>query len=73
MTFMLLQGKHELLISLKEFGDTCGILPVGEEAHVTTKGLKWDLGPGSCEFALDDTSIDVSGSSGLRARVVKLC
>lgn len=44
----LLQGKHDLTISLEHFGDTCGILPVGERAYVQTKGLKWDLGPGSC-------------------------
>lgn len=44
----LSQGKHDLNISLLHFGDTCGILPVGERAFVQTKGLKWDLGPGSC-------------------------
>lgn len=47
-----MQGKHEMVISLEHFGDTCGLLPVGEQAHVTTKGLAWDLGPGSCAFTL---------------------
>ncbi|SCV68452.1 BQ2448_573 [Microbotryum intermedium] len=39
------QGTHEISTNLKYFGDTCGILPVGEPAKVTTSGLKWDLTP----------------------------
>lgn len=45
------QGSHRIETSLEWFGDTCGILPVGEPAHVTTRGLKWDLGPESCTSA----------------------
>lgn len=36
-------------VDLALFGKTCGILPVGvSEAHVTTKGLEWNLGPNDC-------------------------
>lgn len=45
------QGSHEVRVDLAEFGDTCAVLPVGEKAYVTTRGLKWDLGPDSCTFA----------------------
>lgn len=30
------------------FGRTCGVLPVGAEARVATKGLSWNLGPSDC-------------------------
>lgn len=43
------QGSHEMRVSLEHFGDTCAVLPIGEPAYVITKGLKWDLGPDSCE------------------------
>ncbi|SCZ90394.1 BZ3500_MvSof-1268-A1-R1_Chr1-3g01961 [Microbotryum saponariae] len=39
------QGTHDISTNLKYFGDTCGILPVGEPAKVTTSGLRWDLTP----------------------------
>ncbi|KDE09754.1 hypothetical protein MVLG_00154 [Microbotryum lychnidis-dioicae p1A1 Lamole] len=39
------QGIHDISTNLKYFGDTCGILPVGEPAKVITSGLKWDLTP----------------------------
>ncbi|GAA5873236.1 hypothetical protein JCM3774_000090 [Rhodotorula dairenensis] len=43
---LLAKGTHELHLDLGLFGKTCGILPVGvSEAHVTTTGLEWDLGP----------------------------
>lgn len=41
-----------MVIDLDHFGDTCGVLPVGEPARVKTTGLKWDLGPESCAFLL---------------------
>lgn len=43
------QGKHEIDINKEYFGDTCAVLPVGEEAKVTTTGQEWDLGPTSCQ------------------------
>lgn len=43
-----LKGTHQLNVSKAWFGDTCAVLPVGQEAKVTTKGLQWDLGPESC-------------------------
>ncbi|GAA6053352.1 hypothetical protein JCM3770_004126 [Rhodotorula araucariae] len=43
---VLPKGKHHLQLDLATFGKTCGILPVGvAQAHVTTTGLAWDLGP----------------------------
>ncbi|GAA5905192.1 thiamine diphosphokinase [Sporobolomyces salmoneus] len=45
---ILPKGKHQLKIDLESFGKTCGILPLGtSQAHVTTTGLEWDLGPTS--------------------------
>ena len=35
--------------SLDWFGPTCGVLPIGQEAKVTTNGLEWELGPTACE------------------------
>ena len=37
-------GSHLIDIDHSTMGQTCGILPVGvDKAHVTTKGLKWNL------------------------------
>lgn len=44
------QGTHHLDIPLDDFGTTCAVLPVGEEARVTTKGLRWNLTKESCAF-----------------------
>lgn len=41
------QGTHRIETSLSHFGDTCGVLPVGQPAKVSTNGLKWDIGPDS--------------------------
>ncbi|GAA6018118.1 hypothetical protein JCM11491_003324 [Sporobolomyces phaffii] len=45
---ILSKGTHHLKVDLASFGKTCGILPLGSsQAHVTTTGLEWDLGPTS--------------------------
>lgn len=49
VTWLLPPGKHDLQMSRRVLGKTCGILPLGvgpqnDGAHVTTKGLKWNLG-----------------------------
>ncbi|KAK4057997.1 thiamine pyrophosphokinase [Microbotryomycetes sp. JL221] len=44
------KGDHKLAVSLNRFGKTCGILPLGQQAYVTTSGLEWDLGPTSYMF-----------------------
>jgi hypothetical protein len=39
------QGTHEITIDHSQYGQTCGILPLGvQESRVSTKGLKWDFG-----------------------------
>lgn len=39
------QGTHEIAIDHSQYGQTCGILPLGvQESRVSTKGLKWDFG-----------------------------
>lgn len=47
--FRASQGKHDTTTSLDWFGPTCGILPIGQEAKVTTSGLVWNLGPTACK------------------------
>lgn len=37
-----------MTVSLDWFGITCGVLPIGQEARVTTTGLEWNLGPTAC-------------------------
>ncbi|KAL8277035.1 hypothetical protein RQP46_010569 [Phenoliferia psychrophenolica] len=61
---VLPKGSHEVRVDLKEFGDTCAVLPVGAEAHVVTKGLKWDLGPDSYAYPTSVASC-VSSSNHL--------
>lgn len=46
------QGRHTIEMPLEHFGETCAVLPIGEEAKVTTKGLRWDFGPGLCTLSL---------------------
>ncbi|GHJ88046.1 hypothetical protein NliqN6_4448 [Naganishia liquefaciens] len=37
-------GTHEIAIDHSQYGQTCGILPLGvQESRVSTQGLKWDF------------------------------
>lgn len=66
------QGSHELHVDLALFGQTCGILPVGvSEAHVTTKGLAWNLGPNDYMYPTSLSSA-VSTSNHLIQEEVKI-
>ncbi|KAM0793285.1 hypothetical protein ACM66B_000746 [Microbotryomycetes sp. NB124-2] len=65
------KGDHELTISLERFGKTCGILPIGQEAYVTTSGLEWDLGPTSYMFPTSVAS-GVSTSNHLKQETLTL-
>ncbi|KAK4054938.1 thiamine pyrophosphokinase [Microbotryomycetes sp. JL201] len=65
------KGDHELTISPERFGKTCGILPVGQEAYVTTTGLEWDLGPTSYMFPTSLAS-GVSTSNHLQHETITL-
>lgn len=66
------------------FGQTCGILPLEGETKVSTKGLKWDVGPGSCQFfasylflpsfhSLGNRSLDEDGQLTTILHVMKNC
>ncbi|GAA5980954.1 hypothetical protein JCM10908_003929 [Rhodotorula pacifica] len=69
---LLTKGVHQLHIDLKWFGKTCGILPVGSaEAHVTTTGLEWDLGPTAYMFPTS-LSAAVSTSNHLIQEEVRI-
>ncbi|RKP14127.1 thiamine pyrophosphokinase, partial [Piptocephalis cylindrospora] len=44
IVWLLDKGKHTVWIDEQCLGETCGIAPVGiQGAHITTRGLKWDL------------------------------
>ncbi|GAA5960105.1 hypothetical protein JCM8115_004535 [Rhodotorula mucilaginosa] len=69
---LLTKGSHELHVDLALFGKTCGILPVGvSEAHVTTKGLEWNLGPNDYMYPTSLSSA-VSTSNHLIQEEIKI-
>ena len=43
ITFLLPKGKSLIRTPLKHLGKTCGIIPVGGTAVITTDGLEWDV------------------------------
>lgn len=43
LAWVLDTGVHLIEVDHSSMGQTCGILPVGGEAHVRTEGLKWNL------------------------------
>lgn len=40
---LLPEGKSQVSVSNQE-GPHCGVVPLGKPAHITSKGLKWDMG-----------------------------
>ncbi|KWU46815.1 putative KEX1 protein [Rhodotorula sp. JG-1b] len=69
---LLTEGSHQLHVDLALFGKTCGILPVGvSEAHVTTKGLEWNLGPNDYMYPTSLSSA-VSTSNHLIQEDIKI-
>jgi thiamine pyrophosphokinase len=43
LTFLLKPGHSTIRTPQTIFGPTCGLLPVGQPATVTTSGLEWNL------------------------------
>ncbi|KAI9341297.1 thiamine pyrophosphokinase [Pilaira anomala] len=50
LTMLLDKGAHHIHCQPKLEGPTCGIMPIGSPATLTTKGLKWDMDELKCEF-----------------------
>ncbi|KAI7901834.1 thiamine pyrophosphokinase [Cokeromyces recurvatus] len=50
LTMLLDKGAHQIHCQLDLEGPTCGIMPIGFPAIISTKGLKWNLDNVKCEF-----------------------
>ncbi|KAF1799097.1 thiamine pyrophosphokinase [Mucor lusitanicus] len=50
LTMLLDKGTHQIHCQLDLEGPTCGVMPIGSPATLTTKGLKWDMDNLKCEF-----------------------
>ncbi|KAG2230062.1 hypothetical protein INT48_005390 [Thamnidium elegans] len=50
ITILLDKGAHQIHCQSELEGPTCGIMPIGSPATLTTKGLKWDMVDLKCEF-----------------------
>lgn len=50
ISFLIPVGKTEIKTPLKYLGQTCGIIPLLGETHITTKGLKWDVSNWETQF-----------------------
>lgn len=50
LTMLLDKGTHQIHCQLNLEGPTCGVMPIGSPATLTTKGLKWDMVDLKCEF-----------------------
>ncbi|OBZ84295.1 Thiamin pyrophosphokinase 1 [Choanephora cucurbitarum] len=48
LTMLLDKGKHHVHCQLDMEGPTCGIMPMGAPAILTTKGLRWNLTNTKC-------------------------
>ncbi|KAI8358411.1 thiamine pyrophosphokinase [Blakeslea trispora] len=48
LTMLLDKGKHHIHCQLDIEGPTCGIMPIGAPAILTTKGLRWNLTNTKC-------------------------
>lgn len=43
VTILLMPGTSRISTPLTHLGKTCGIIPITGTAHITTKGLEWDV------------------------------
>ncbi|GAN02305.1 thiamin pyrophosphokinase 1-like isoform X1 [Mucor ambiguus] len=50
LTMLLDKGTHQIHCQLDLEGPTCGVMPIGSPATLTTKGLKWDMDNLRCGF-----------------------
>jgi thiamine pyrophosphokinase len=50
ITFLLDKGTTTIRTPQSILGDTCGIIPVGVEAVISTKGLRWDVSDWPTKF-----------------------
>ncbi|KAI8078839.1 thiamine pyrophosphokinase [Halteromyces radiatus] len=73
LTVLLDKGKHHIHCMNELEGPTCGIMPIGAPATMTTKGLKWNLDNHTCYFggmvstsnAIDSNLIEIETDSPL--------
>ncbi|ORY99371.1 Thiamin pyrophosphokinase [Syncephalastrum racemosum] len=71
LTILLDKGSHHIHCQPEYEGPTCGYIPVGAPATVTTRGLRWDLEKHLCEFgglvsssnALDGDLVEIETDS----------
>ncbi|KAI9478827.1 MAG: thiamine pyrophosphokinase [Benjaminiella poitrasii] len=67
LTMLLDKGTHQIHCQPNLEGPTCGIMPIGSPATLSTKGLRWNLDNMKCEFGgmvstsnlLDDQMIEI--------------
>ena len=65
MASLLPRGDWRLRVAMPFEGPTCGLVPLGEKAVITTKGLKWDVTNWSTTFGGSiSTSNYVIGDKG---------
>lgn len=50
VTFLLFPGLNVISTPHRVLGKTCGIIPCGQPARITTKGLEWDLEDAETRF-----------------------
>ncbi|KAI8379776.1 thiamine pyrophosphokinase, partial [Radiomyces spectabilis] len=50
LTVLLDKGKHHIHCQPEYEGPTCGVMPIGAPAILTTKGLRWNLENYECFF-----------------------
>ncbi|CEJ05460.1 hypothetical protein G6F70_001320 [Rhizopus microsporus] len=50
MTVLLDKGTHHIHCRLDLEGPTCGVMPIGAPAVISSKGLKWDMNSLACHF-----------------------
>lgn len=43
LTFLLKPGENKIHLPADRFGPSCGILPIGQPATISTEGLEWDV------------------------------
>ncbi|CAO3697151.1 unnamed protein product [Rhizopus stolonifer] len=50
LTVLLDKGTHHIHCQLDLEGPTCGVMPIGAPAVISSRGLKWDMDNLSCYF-----------------------